>query len=145
MFPQATARSRYQPPPAAINKTRLLIVSDTSKRLIELRSLFNIGSLEITGAISSQDLPRICRDIHDLAVIDVGPEELPLVLETVRGSRGHEHISVLVEASRIVTEPSLAGLLPNYRAMPCSCHDLVKLVSYRVTQTDHHWKKPNLL
>jgi len=45
----------------------------------------------------------------------------------------HSGISLLVEASRILNEPSLAGVLPRYRAMPCSRSDLVELAHCLLT------------
>ena len=63
---------------------------------------------------------RACHRKHDLVVIDVGAGRLPEVLYILRSSARHSGISVLVEAGRVLTEPSLVGVLPKYRAMPCS-------------------------
>jgi hypothetical protein len=44
-------------------------------------------------------------------------------------------ISVLVDTSRLLEDPSLAGVLPMFRAMPCNSEELVSLVRSRVTNT----------
>ena len=127
MVSQAAVRSAQQSDPAPSGKPHLLIVTDCSDRLTGLRALLNADGIEITGAASSEELNRACHREHDLAVIDVGAARLPEVLRILRSSVRHSGISLLVEASRVLTEPGLAGVLPKYRAMPCSRSDLVNL------------------
>lgn len=89
--------------------------------------------IEIASAVSAEELSHACNRAHDLAVIDVGATRLPEVLRTLRSSVRHSGIALLVEASRVVAEPGLAGLLPKYRAMPCSRSELVKLTRCLLT------------
>jgi hypothetical protein len=89
--------------------------------------LLHADGVEISGAASSEELSRACHREHDLAVIDVGAAHLTEVLRILRSSVRHSGISLLVEAGRVLAEPGLAGVLPKYRAMPCSRSDLVKL------------------
>jgi hypothetical protein len=65
-------------------------------------------------------------------VIDVSPERLVGILRRLRAGEGHAAVPVLVEASRIAAAPFLSGVLPQYRAMPCSSGDLVALVRSRL-------------
>jgi hypothetical protein len=145
MISQAVARSKHQLSPAPVSKHRLLIVTDCSDRLTGLRALLHADEVEITSAASPEELSRACQGEHDQAVVDVGPAHLPEALKILRASQGHATISVLVEASRIVAEPGLTGLLPKYRAMPCSRSDLVKLTRRQVISTDRPWRRRMLL
>ena len=133
MVAQAAARSAQQAYPAPAGKPHLLIVTDCSDRLSSLAASIQTEEIEITGAVSAEELRRACHRAHDLAVIDVGLARLPEVLRILRSSPGHQGISLLVEASRVVAEPGLAGLLPKYRAMPCSQSNLVKLAYHLLT------------
>jgi len=127
------ARTAQQASPAPVGRPHLLIVTDCPARLRGLRALISNGGMEITGATSSEELRRACQSEHQLAVIEVAAARLPEVLRTLRSSARHNGISLLVEASGILTEPGLAGVLPRYRAMPCSRSDLVKLSRCLIT------------
>lgn len=133
MVSQAAVRRAQQPDPAQSGKPHLLIVTDCPDRLRGLRASISTDGIEITGAASSEELSRACHCEHELVVIDVGASHLPEVLHTLRSSERHSGISLLVEASRALTEPSLAGVLPKYRAMPCSRSDLVELAHCLLT------------
>lgn len=129
MVAQAAARSAQGVYPAPSSRPRLLIVTDGSDRLRDWKASIDTGrsEVEITGAASIYELGRACQQEHDLAVIDVGAEALQDVLRILRASVRHSRISLLVEASRVIFEPGLAGLLPRYRAMACGRADLLKL------------------
>jgi len=129
----------------AASKPRLLIVSDSSERLTELRASLDAAEMEITGATSAEELSCACRRRYDLAAIDVDPAHLAGVLQALRTSAGHAEIPLLVEASRLSAEPGLAGLLPKYRAMPCSRADLLALVRRRTTSAARRWKAKRML
>jgi DNA-binding NtrC family response regulator len=116
-------------------KSRLLIVSDEPNHLKVLQSELGMGEVEITNATTAEEVRRACRGGHDLAVVDVEPGIVVDVLETLRGSEGYSEISVLVNKSRLGMEPSLAGVLPAFRAMPCSSEELVRLARHRVTSS----------
>ncbi len=105
----------------------MLIVSDTAERLTQLSTSLKTDDIEVSCAASLEELGAVCRDPHDLVVIDVSPERLVGVLRQLRASDGYATIPVLVEASRIITAPGFAGVLPQYRAMPCGYGDLVML------------------
>lgn len=129
----AAVRGVQQLFPAPSGKPHLLIVTDCPDRLRGLRASISTDGIEITGAASSVELSRACHYEHDLAVIDVGAASLPEVLRILRSSVRHSGISLLVEASKVLTEPGLTGVLPRYRAMPCSRSDLVKLAHCLMT------------
>ena len=130
------AISKHQPYAAPLNRPRLLIFSDCPDRLIKLNALLAAGETEITRATSLEELRHACRGGHDLAVIDVGPAYLVAVLEALRDSEGYAEIPVLVEASRLAAAPGLTGVLPKYRAMPCSHVELVTLARRRINATN---------
>jgi hypothetical protein len=83
-------------------------------------------------------------DRHDLAVVDVGPALLEPLLGNLRASKEHSEIPVLVEQSRIAAAP-LTGVLPKYRAMPCSHDELIKLARRRLTSIAGHGRARALL
>lgn len=115
--------------------SRLLIVSDEPKHLKALQSELSVNGVEITNATTTEEVRLACISGHDLAVVDVEPGKVIDVLETLRGSEGHGDISVLVDTSRLQEDPSLAGVLPTFRAMPCNSEELVRLARSRVTTT----------
>lgn len=115
--------------------SRLLIVSDEPKHLKALQLELSVNGVEITNATTMEEVRHACSTGHDLAVVDVAPGKVIDVLETLRGSDGHSHISVLVDTSRLLEDPSLAGVLPMFRAMPCNSEELVRLARSRVTKT----------
>ena len=106
-------------------KPRLLLVSDSAERLQRLRVWLGSDELELRSVSSLDELQRECASEHALAAIDVSPAQLPEVLDTIRTSRGHDQIPVLVESSRNKTVT--AGLLPRYRAMACSLREMAAL------------------
>lgn len=136
MISTAPAVSKHQPYPAPHNRPRLLIFSDCPDRLTKLKALLAAGEIEITSATSSEELRQACRGGHDLAVIDVGPAALVAVLNALRDSEGYAEIPVLVEATRLAAAPGLTGVLPKYRAMPCSHVELVTLARRRINATN---------
>jgi|SRR5690242_10334629 hypothetical protein len=145
MISQAAVKRVQQSDPAPSGKHRVLIVTDCSARLRSWQGSIHTEGIAITGAASSEELRRACQSEHDLAVIDVGAGSLPEVLRILRSSIRHSRISLLVEASKVLTEPSLTGVLPRYRAMPCSRSDLVKLAHYLMTDDVHPGSKRTLL
>jgi hypothetical protein len=116
-------------------QSKLLIVSDSAERASGLRASLDTGDIEITCLTSLAELGLACRCVHDLAIIDVSARDIVEVLQKLRSSAGCEAISVLVEASRLASDPSLTGVLPTYRAMPCSQADLITLARRRMAST----------
>ena len=113
--------------PLPLTKPRLLLVSDSAERLHRLRAWLNSDELELRSVSSLAELQRECASEHALAAIDVSPAQLPQVLAMIRASHGHYEIPVLVETSRNNALPAAAGLLPKYRAMPCSLRQMAAL------------------
>ncbi len=116
-------------------KSRLLLVSDEPTHLKSLQAELGMGEVEITNATTAEEVRRACRSGHDIAIVDVEPGIVIDVLKSLRGSEGNREISVLVDNSRLLTDPSLAGVLPTFRAMPCSSEELVRLARHRVTSS----------
>lgn len=116
-------------------QARLLIVTDSVERATTLRSVLDNGKLEITCLTIPADLEAVLNSGHDVAVIDAGPVHIVEILRTLRASEGCDNISVLVQASRLDLNPSLTGVLPAYRAMPCSPSELVALARRRLSAT----------
>ena len=127
--------SRAVPPqPAPSGKQRVLLVSDSPERLRLLSASLSSNEIEIVGVCSVSALRDECRSGHTLAVVDVAPAVLPQVLKLIRTSVGHGEIPILVEASGL-NRAEDAGVLPHYRAMPCSPAELLVLARRHFAHT----------
>src|SRR5215510_2080533 len=110
------------------SKPRLLLVSDSYDRLKSLEAGINQNDFDITMVCSLEELVTACGDCHDVVALDVSPEQIAPMLKQIRTSASHKTVPVLVEATRLTNDLSLAGLLPEYRAMPCSRMEMIALV-----------------
>ncbi len=117
--------------PRPIRQTRLLLVSDSAERLRDLQNTINRPEFDITCASTFEEFLLACRDEYDeydVAVLDVLPTELVPMLKAIRMSEKNAGAAVLVEASRVNDDLNLAGVLPLYRAMPCSQAEMIALL-----------------
>ncbi|MBS1791763.1 MAG: response regulator [Acidobacteria bacterium] len=120
----AARKSDTLPP----EKLRVLMLADTEERLKALRAIFNPDEVEIETVKTSDELPPVCQQPHELAIIDLDPAQLEVALSVLRASELHSEIPVLVSALRLIGGMGLAGLLPKYRAMSCSPTEMAGLV-----------------
>lgn len=119
------------------SKPRLLLVSDSYDRLKSLEAGFNHNEFDITTVCSLEELVTACDNRHDMVALDVSPEQIAPMLKQIRTSVLHRKAPVLVEATRLTNDLSLTGLLPEYRAMPCSRMEMLALVQRGVApETD---------
>ena len=118
--------------PDVVSRPRILIISDSAERIPHLQAGFDSQEVEVASAVFPEEWEYVGGDRHDLAVVDVGPALLEPLLGNLRASEGHSEIPVLVEQSRIAAAP-VTGVLPKYRAMPCSHAELIKLARRRLT------------
>jgi len=138
---QALRLKREGLEPPAVSRPRVLIISDTAERIPSWQAAFNPREAETSCVLFPEEWGYISRDRHDLAVIDVGPALLEAVLKNLRASEAHSEIPVLVEIGR-ASAATGTGILPKYRAMPCSDNELIRLARRRITSiTDHEQVK----
>ena len=124
-----------------VSRPRILIISDSAERIPHLQAGFDPQEVEVASAVFPEEWEYVSGDRHDLAVVDVSPALLEPLLGNLRASKEHSEIPVLVEQSRIAAAP-LTGVLPKYRAMPCSHDELIKLARRRLTSiAGHGWAK----
>jgi DNA-binding response OmpR family regulator len=116
----------------ALKLPRLLIVTDSQTQANHLMVALGIKDVDLSIAITPHELQRAGAEEHDLILVDVEAAELRGILATLRASPQHADIPILVEISRITPEPNLAGVLPQYRAMPCSPTEMVLLARRRI-------------
>jgi hypothetical protein len=121
-----------QPVTLPDNKLRLLLVSDSAERLLALKSCVASGDFEIDFACSIKELRHACGQPHDLIAVDASPTDIIEMLGMIRGSAGNAEIPVLVECSRIGKDQKLAGVLPNFRAMPCNTSEMQVLLRKQI-------------
>jgi DNA-binding response OmpR family regulator len=125
-----------QPIAITDNKPRLLLVSDSAERLHALRSCVAATDFEIDLACSMKELRRACQQPHDLVALDAAPTNIIEMLDLIRGSAGNAEIPVLVECMRISNDRRLAGVLPNFRAMPCNSAEMQVLLRKHIRASD---------
>ena len=124
----STGKSALQPVSFPTAKPRVLLVSDNLDRLRLLATGLRQNEFEITTVSSLEELIAACRSSHDLVALDVSPTEIAPMLKQIRASVWHKTIPVLVDATRLNNELTLAGLLPEYRAMPCNRLEMLTLI-----------------
>jgi DNA-binding response OmpR family regulator len=120
-------------------------VSDSAERLRTLQSSLNNEGFEVKLAGSLDELKRSCYEDHDVVVIDANPLQVELMLRLIRLSAGHAEIPVLVESTRIYNDHRLAGVLPFYRAMPCTSAEMTKLLRRYTETTDQTQARRGML
>lgn len=114
-------------------KLRILIVCDAAERLKELQAALGFCQVELFTATSIDELRSIHDSIQfDLAAVDVSPNLIVAVLSFLRNSKACEETTILVESRQTTGNLALAGVLPRFRAMPCSRNDLLRLVCGRI-------------
>jgi DNA-binding response OmpR family regulator len=111
---------------------RLLIVTDSRMRANHLLTALRITDIEVTVASTPAELARATEDEHDLVIVDVVATELRGVLAALRTSPAHAEVPILVEISRVAHTHDISGVMPQYRAMPCSPTELVTLARRRI-------------
>jgi hypothetical protein len=131
-----TPEKALQPVAITDNKPRLLLVSDSTERLQALKSCVAAADFEIDLACSMKELRRACRQSHDLVALDAAPANIIEMLDLIRGSAGNAEIPVLVECTRISNDQRLAGVLPNFRAMPCTSAEMQVLLRKQINAAD---------
>ena len=131
----SAVNSAFQSVSFPISRPRLLLVSDNDDRLKTLEAGLNHNEFDITSVSSLEELIVACHNCHDMVALDVGPAQIAPMLKQIRTSASHTSVPVLVEATRLTNDLTLAGLLPEYRAMPCSYTEMLMLVQ-RGSETD---------
>ena len=127
------------PPNIQKSKTpQLLLVTDSESYQQQLTNAFNATGINITVATSVEECEEACRENHDIAIIDIPPTHLKDVLQSLRASATHANIPLLVDIGRISSDRSLAGVLPQFRAMPCNPHEMVTLARRRIMAIREH-------
>jgi DNA-binding NtrC family response regulator len=127
-----------------VSRPRVLIISDSAKHIPYWLAAFESQEAEITSILFPEEWASVSTGGHDLAVVDVGPTHLEPLLKNIRASEEHAEIHLLVEKSRIAAAP-LAGVLPKYRAMPCSQDELIRLARRRLISISNHGSEKGFL
>ena len=134
---QALELKRQGCEPVRVSRPQVLIISDSVEQIPYWLAAFDSQEAEFTCAVFPEEWDYVSSDRHDLAVVDVCPALLEPLLENLRASKEHAEIRLLVEKSRIAAAP-LAGVLPKYRAMPCSQEELIRLAHRYLTSISGH-------
>src|SRR5262249_6700349 len=109
------------------DNVRLLIVCDQSLAAQRLCGELSNCPAEIICVASLNELRVACDSLFDLALFNVPWAELVEYIRTIRESPSGVNSAVLVDSECLSNGPSLVGVLPGLRAMPCRHGDLVKL------------------
>jgi hypothetical protein len=127
-----TSRNSLPGSAVTLSKVQLLLICDSAAAAARLRSALNLGAVEIVCVSDEKSLRRAGNQTYALAVVDVNPTHLAAILKTIRTRKQLAGLPVFVEASGILAEPSLSGLLPRYRAMPCGLRELIALTRHEL-------------
>ncbi len=121
-------------------KPRLLVVASSLETANHLAANFLSEDIDITTVVSREDFSAAMEVEHDLAIVDVAAVALPAILATVRANPAHAEIPLLVNISHIYSDPTISGVLSQYRAMPCSQAEVISLARRRLTTIDGRLK-----
>lgn len=124
---QRTGRSQ-----SASQLPRLLIVTDSQTQADHLTIAIGISQIDLMVATTPEELQRASGEEYDIILVDVEAAELRGILATLRANPALAEVPILVEISRMTPEPGLAGVMPQYRAMPCGPTELVSLARRRM-------------
>jgi DNA-binding response OmpR family regulator len=141
---QALGLKRQGLAPPVVSRPRVFIISDTPERIPNWQATFDPREAEIICVLFPEEWEYVSHDKHDLAVVDVGPALLETVLENLRANKALAEIPVLVEIGRAEAVVGM-GILPKYRAMPCSNEELIRLAHRRITSITGHEQAGALL
>ena len=111
-------------------KARLLLVADSAERLKRLGAELRNSAFEVSCAGSPEELQAACRSQHELVALDLDATRIKPALSCLRGNVLHANVPLLVESARLGNAPGLAGVLPAFRAMPCSRNELLLLAQF---------------
>lgn len=115
--------------PLPISRTRLLLVTDSPERRQWFLGRIDLSRFDVTCVDSLAQLRHCLRRSYDAVLVDVSSGQLLPMLNAVRNSELNSSKPLLVESSAKDEDPSLAGVLPAYRAMPCTYEDMLRLVA----------------
>ena len=111
-------------------KARLLLVADSAERLKKLNAELRNSAFEVSCAGSLEELQAACRSQHDLVALDLDATRIKAALYCLRANVLHTNVPLLVESARLSNDQGLAGVLPVFRAMPCSRNELLLLAQF---------------
>ena len=126
---------------------RLLIVCDQSLTARRLCGELSSCPAEIICVANLNELRVACDSLFDLALLNVAWADLVEYIRAIRESPSGANSAVLVDSERQSNGPSLVGVLPSLRAMPCRHGDLVKLARRLIAGgQEEMWRRsPGLL
>ena len=101
--------------------------------------------VEVTKVLLTQGLEQTITGRYEFAIVDVGPNQLSMVLVSLRGKPECAEVPILVEITRVAEAAHLAGVLPRYRAMPVNRTELAALVRRRLTTLSKHYEVARIL
>jgi len=126
-------------------RPRLLLVSDALDGMSQFRGSIKKEASEITVVYSLDELPAVLAAPHDLAILDLSTENIREVLDQIRSSPFHVDIPILVDKTRLNFTGEMAGIMPKYRAMPCTPMELIALTRRRVATHNEKMRPRPLL
>jgi DNA-binding NtrC family response regulator len=131
--PQAQQRGSFS---SLRHAPQVLVIADDQHQAKPLLAALaqlevRITCLHLTAEVA--DAPLI-KGRFDLIVLDVGPEWLEPLLKQIRGDAKGAEIPVLVATNRVTEVVGLAGVMPKYRAMPCTPNEILRLAKHRFTR-----------
>jgi hypothetical protein len=119
-------RIRVTPPPLV----KVILVCDSINQAEPWRTALALEDGEILCVTDATTLTA-CESAL-LAVVDVTADKLVETLKALRLNDNPGGLHIFVIADRVVNEPQLAGVLPQFRAMACGQSELIQLARRRL-------------
>jgi hypothetical protein len=111
----------------------MILVCDSINQAEPWRAALALEDGEILCVTDPANL-TVCESAL-LAVVDTSADKLVETLKALRLNDNPGGLHIFVIADRVVNEPQLAGVLPQYRAMACGQSELIQLARRRLNGT----------
>jgi CheY-like chemotaxis protein len=110
---------------------RVLILCDTPAVIPSLQAVFGDRDVSLTSVIFPEEWEYIANEPYNLALLSLSPELLEPALKNLRARDQLAATTILVETPDAISPVQFAGVLPQYRAMPCSRAEMAHLAQSR--------------
>ena len=124
---------------------QVLIMGDRLEVIHSLQAVFGTRDVNLTSILFPEEWDYVRDEVFDMALLSLAPELLEPALKNLRAHDQSAAMLILVEMPEISRPEQLAGLLPQYRAMPCSSAEMARLAESRFATSTRYETAAHLL